>query len=255
MSNRVKPMAARRTPDDVQLSIRLQTGEIVETTMRDVTPTMMQDAIPWRRFRMRKGQPHYPGDYWAATEEGHVIYESRLELSRLMIADFDPSVRHIVAQPFWMRTRIGGRLRRHIPDYYFGTTGGSVVVDVKPRARLADPKVAATFDWTREAIEAKGWTFEIACEQPRPYIDNIRFLAGYRRAQYVSATALTELRSTTIHGQTFEEVLSRTSSPRPLVKATLLHMLWTHEVLADLSEPLDSQTVLTVPCHIAGTAP
>ena len=34
----------------------------------------------------------------------HVIYESRLELSRLLFADFDPSVRAIVAQPFLLQT-------------------------------------------------------------------------------------------------------------------------------------------------------
>lgn len=214
--------------------------------MRDVTPTMMAEAVPWRTFRMREGQPHYSGDYWAATEMGHVIYESRLELSRLVIADFAPSVRHIVAQPFLMRTSIGGRLRRHIPDYYFHTDDGSCVTDVKPHDRLTDPKVVATFAWTREAVEAKGWTFEVACEQPRPYIDNVRFLAGYRRAQYVSATALIELRSKDLDGLTIDDALTGMSTPRPLLKATLLHMLWTHELTADLTRSLDSRTILTV---------
>jgi hypothetical protein len=30
---------------------------------------------------------------------GHVVYESRLELARLIFADFDRSVHRIVAQP------------------------------------------------------------------------------------------------------------------------------------------------------------
>jgi hypothetical protein len=239
---------------DAELSIRLQSGDVVDTVMRDVTSAMMRDAVPWRTFRMRYGQPHYSGTYWCATVDDHVIHESRLELSRLMVADFDPSVHHIVAQPFMMRTRIGGRIRRHVPDYYLGTDDGFVVVDVKPRDRLDDPKVAATFAWTREIAEAAGWTFEVACEQPRPYIDNVRFLAGYRRSRYVSGPALDELRSKNLDGLTVDEVLSSTSGPRPLVKATLLHMLWTHEVMADLSERLWSQTLIAVPSRIAGTA-
>jgi hypothetical protein len=64
-----------------------------------------------------------------------VIYESRLELARLLFADFDPSVRHIVAQPFLLRAEVDGDLRRHIPDYLLFTDAGPVVVDVKPRHR------------------------------------------------------------------------------------------------------------------------
>ncbi|MET7740308.1 hypothetical protein [Streptomyces sp. NPDC005385] len=35
---------------------------------------------------------HYSGDYASATTGGQVVYESRLELARLLLADFDPSV-------------------------------------------------------------------------------------------------------------------------------------------------------------------
>ncbi len=51
----------------------------------------------------------------------HVIYESRLELSRLLFADFDPSVPAIVAQPFLLQTVLEARVRRHIPDYLLFT--------------------------------------------------------------------------------------------------------------------------------------
>jgi hypothetical protein len=40
----------------------------------------------------------------------HVIYESRLELARLLFADFDESVRHIVAQPFLLKAYVAGSL-------------------------------------------------------------------------------------------------------------------------------------------------
>ena len=49
-------------------------------------------AIPWRTFRWYKGQRHCSWCYWAATEDNTVIYESRLELSSLLMADFDVSV-------------------------------------------------------------------------------------------------------------------------------------------------------------------
>ena len=77
---------------------------------------------------------------------------SRLEQARLLMADFDTSVNHIVAQPFILQTPIGGKIRRHIPDYLLLTDGGPVVVDVKPAEPLDDPAVAETFEWARSAM-------------------------------------------------------------------------------------------------------
>jgi hypothetical protein len=49
-------------------------------------------ADPWRTFRWYEGQRHYSGKYWSVTEGDHVIYESRLELSHLLMADFNLTV-------------------------------------------------------------------------------------------------------------------------------------------------------------------
>jgi hypothetical protein len=54
-------------------------------------------AQPWRTFRWYKDQRHYPGSYWSTTERAHVIYESRLELTRLLFADFESAVQRIFA--------------------------------------------------------------------------------------------------------------------------------------------------------------
>jgi hypothetical protein len=64
-----------------------------------------------------------------------VIYESRLELARLLFADFDASVRHIVAQPFLLKAEVAGAMHKHIPDYLLATDTGPLVVDVKPQHR------------------------------------------------------------------------------------------------------------------------
>lgn len=111
-----------------------------------------------------------------------MIYESRLELGRLLFADFDPAVQYVVAQPFLLKADIEGKDRRHIPDYLLLTDDGPVVVDVKPRHRLQKPEVAFTFAWTREVVTSRGWQYEVWSE-PDPYVpENLRFLAGYRRA-------------------------------------------------------------------------
>ena len=128
------------------ITVRDETGELVETSLRDVSSEAICRAQPYRTFRWYLGQKHYSGSYWSSTESAHVIYESRLELARLLIADFDRSVTRIVAQPLLLRARIQGKVRRHIPDYWLHTSDGSVVVDVKPAKRLNDPVVQATFE-------------------------------------------------------------------------------------------------------------
>jgi hypothetical protein len=89
-------------------------------------------ASPWRTFRWYKSQKNYSGSFWSATENDVVIYESRLELARLLFADFDTSVRHIVAQPFLLRAKVDGDLRRHIPDYLLFTDAEPVGLRLIP---------------------------------------------------------------------------------------------------------------------------
>jgi hypothetical protein len=86
----------------------------------------------------------------------YVIYESRLELARLLMADFDHSVNHIVAQPFMLCAPLCGTIRRHIPDYLLLTEGGPVVVDVKPASLLDDQAVAETFKWHCQLERSEG---------------------------------------------------------------------------------------------------
>ncbi|MEU7060870.1 TnsA-like heteromeric transposase endonuclease subunit [Streptomyces sp. NPDC046197] len=134
----------------VQVSVRQADECVVEDWEWASAPLdLLRHAQPWRTFRWYKGQQHHSGTYWAATVRDHVIYESRLELARLLFADFAPDVRHVVAQPFLLKAVVEGRLRRHTPDYLLLTDDGPVVVDVKPRHRLERPKVAFTCAWTR----------------------------------------------------------------------------------------------------------
>jgi hypothetical protein len=55
------------------------------------------------------------GLYFSATQSDHVLYESRLELARLLLADFDTAVDGIVAKPFLVVANVDGKQRKHIP--------------------------------------------------------------------------------------------------------------------------------------------
>lgn len=100
-----------------------------------------------------KGQRHYSGWYWSATVERLVAYESRLELARIMLADFDPEVIAIAGQPFQLVGPDGARIRRHVPDLLLVGAGGDVtVVDVKAPSKMADREVQALMAWTKKRI-------------------------------------------------------------------------------------------------------
>ncbi|MGP3964634.1 TnsA-like heteromeric transposase endonuclease subunit [Nonomuraea polychroma] len=217
----------------------------VSCRFMDAPVQEMLAAGPWRTFRWHHGQKHYSGAFWSATEGSHVIYESRLELARLLFADFDRSVSRIVAQPFLMTAQVEGAERRHIPDFLLMTESGPLVVDVKPARRLARPEVAFTFAWSRRVIESRGWGFEVWSEPDPVETENIRFLAGYRRPWLFSPGLVAALEASVTDGVTLREAFATVSSFDPrLVRAAVLHLLWTGRFRADLSIRLCPGTVL-----------
>jgi DNA-binding transcriptional ArsR family regulator len=145
-------------------------GEFAETTLDLLVPDEVIGGLPVREFRWYQGRRHYSGWYWSSTTGRHIAYESRLELARIMLADFDPAVSGLAAQPFELTEPDGGTDRRHIPDLLLVTPAGAVtVVDVKPASRLEDPKVRAQFAWTRELAVRRGWGFEQYQARHRSY--------------------------------------------------------------------------------------
>jgi hypothetical protein len=185
--------------------------------------------------------------YWSATMRVHVVYESRLELARLMLADFDRAVVTIVAQPFQLSARINGQIRRHVPDFLLrDRSGAATVVDVKPAGLLAEPTVARTVAWAGELMETRGWRFEVWSGCDGVLLTNVRFLAGYRRSWLFSEDLLTEVLAAVGDGDTVAAV-ERRLAPRQqagTARPALLHLLWHGEVVADLHQVLGGATTL-----------
>src|ERR1700733_9786128 len=76
--------------DQVRVRYRGADGEFADTTLDRVVPEDVVAGLPVREFRWYKGRQHYSGWYWSSTMHRLVVYESRLELARIMLADFDP---------------------------------------------------------------------------------------------------------------------------------------------------------------------
>jgi hypothetical protein len=236
-------------PDDgsVLVSVRGADGASADDLeWARVSVERLGDALPWRTFRWHKGQKHFPGFYWSATMADHVIYESRLELARLLYADFDETVKSIVAQPFLLKARVDGQTRRHVPDFFLVKDAGPVVVDVKPRDRLRKEKVAFTLGWSRAAVEARGWEYEVWSEPPEAEAANLRMLAGYRRDWLFDRGLLDTLIAADLAGARLRDVPAAVGGwPRRLVWSHLLHLIWSHVYCVDLSTVLSGDHVLS----------
>jgi hypothetical protein len=208
---------------------------------------VLAQSSPWRVFRWRQGQAHYSGWYWASTTDSHVVYESRLELARLLLADFDRSVVAIAAQPFCVSARVGGRERRHVPDFLLvDADGGVTVVNVKPGSQVELPKVAEALGWAGKLFADKGWRHEVWSGTCAVVLSNVRFLAAYRRGDRVDADAVAAIERETHGVMNIGEVEARFAN-RFGVEASrpaLLHLIWQGVLRARLDAPLSASTVL-----------
>lgn len=204
-------------------------------------------SVPWRRFRSVHGQAHYSGSYAAATTGGHVVYESRLELARLLLADFDPAVRWIFAQPCRMVARIGDRVRSHVPDFLLAMRSETVrVVNVKPADRLLDPKIAEALAWPGQLLERHGWEHEVWSGGDPALLENVRFLAAYRRPGVVPDGEIERAWGTVRDGVRLAEAERELACGRPAheVRPPFMALLWSGRLTTDLSFPISGDSVL-----------
>ncbi|MGH2917655.1 MAG: TnsA-like heteromeric transposase endonuclease subunit [Solirubrobacteraceae bacterium] len=230
----------------ISVSLRLADRTTREIPLRDLSSKLAFDAIPWRRVRSYRGQRHMPGLYWSSTTGDHVVYESRLELARLLLADIDHEVVDIAAKPFLVREKG----RRHIPDFLLGRADGStVVVNVKPAGGTRSVLATDALAWAGCMFTSKGWEHELWTGADPQLLANVRFLSGYRRVVLldphdiaVGSSLLQREAGMTIGGA--ESALRRAgvSQPRPVV----LHLLWSGFVRARLDRPLTGGTELEV---------
>ncbi|MCM2518115.1 TnsA-like heteromeric transposase endonuclease subunit [Streptomyces griseoincarnatus] len=219
--------------------------QLVEVGLDRLSVEEVAAGQPVREFRWYRGRKHYSGWYHAATTGRLVAYESRLELARILLADFDRNVVEIAAQPFQLIGPDGDRLRRHVPDLFLVHADGLVtVVDVKAPSHMKDSKVIAQFDWTRRLCSSRGWVYETWSGAEPAVVENVRFLAGYRRRHLLEASLVPQVLETAHQQSTIGgiEAALATQYPAEAVRPVVLHLLWSGDLLAELRAPLSGTT-------------
>lgn len=234
--------------EEAKVSYKTAAGDVTATAWSSVDADLVVRGAPWRPFPWWVGQRNYSGWYWCATERAHVGYESRLELSRLIVADFDPHVKNIASQPFHLEAVVDGKRFNRVLDYLACTDTVPLAIDVKPSAVLAKPEVADLLALTRTVIESRGWRYEVATEQPRIEYTNIRFLSGYRRPWLCRPEVLAALRQSAQQAGslTINDIVAGSELPKPVALAGFFHLLWRHEFSVDLTRRLSGASLAEV---------
>ncbi|MCJ0948945.1 TnsA-like heteromeric transposase endonuclease subunit [Rhodococcus sp. ARC_M8] len=220
-------------------------GAQVRCSLADAVAVRFERVPPIRSIPSYQGQRHNPGLYWSATVSAHVEYESWLERDEALALDFDPDVVGIAAQPFWLFWRDGQRSRSHAPDFFARRADGTgVVTDCRPAARIKLRDEVA-FAATARACASMGWVYRRVSEHDRVWLANVQWLAGYRHPRHrVESTAAT--------------LVAAFAKPQPLIGGArsagdpvavlpvLHHLLWSKELMVDLSQRLESMSIVSV---------
>ena len=218
-----------------------ESGDPVATTLAAADPYRMILGLPVRKVRSHPHQRHYSGMFWSATNRGHVLYESRLELDRLWLADYAPEVVRIAAQPMWLCGPDGKTMRRHAPDLLLQRTdGGFTVVDVKPAEFARRDAVAQVFAWTERLCSSRGWSYEVWTGANPVVLANLRILGGARRSEWIDPALMRALDSVAVPGMTLDDLAA--SVNRPGSRIAVLAKLWSGLWSVDLTVPLSGQS-------------
>ena len=202
-----------------------------------------EDVPPARSFRFEKGLRSFAGWWYFATTGAHVGFESWLERDHLMLMDFDPAVRAVSSQPFWLRWRGGdGRFRRHAPDFFARRAdGAAVVVDVRPDGRIPE-RDAETFAVTAAACGAAGWEYRRSGDLDPVLAANVRWLSRYRHRRCLVPGIAAVLLEAFAGGRGLFEG-AELAGDRLRVLPVLFHLLWQRCLAADLAAgPLGPST-------------
>ncbi|WP_248704864.1 hypothetical protein [Curtobacterium sp. MWU13-2055] len=225
------------------------------TYSRDLMEIAVEDFVlghPTRDYSRRKSQRHKPVAVWTHTTHGHVHCESRLEREFVLLADFDPRVAHISAQPFTALWPNGFPLKKHTPDFGVLSPGlPAIAVDVKTPAAAAKPANIARHALIRETLAAAGIIHIVWTGLPESVTRN---LSSFSKARPDSDLALTyglELLRYWHPKITVQELVRNAAQfgalDRPLALQVVRHLLWTGALRTDLHNPYTSASVLEKP--------
>ena len=227
------------------LEYQVGAGEWCRGVLPGCCGERFEDARPVRSFRFEKGLSSFAGWWYFATTGAHVGFESWLERDHLMLMDFDPAVRAVSSQPFWLRWRDAqGRSRRHAPDFFVRRGDGTgVVVDVRPDERIPQSD-AEVFAVTASACALAGWQFRRVGGLDPVLTTNVRWLSRYRHGRCLVPGIAEALLEVFTEGRGLFAGAGLVGE-RLRALPVLFHLMWQGRLVANLTGgPLSTSTVV-----------
>lgn len=214
-----------------------------ESDLADLDLHAVAAGIPVRLPPSYAGQRSYPGPFWSSTNGGHVVYESRLELDWLWLADFDPNVIRIAPQPLMIVGADGAGRRVRYPDFLtLDASGGALIVDVKPSSMLDDQRVRDSLSWTARVLGEVGFAYAVWSGAPAVFLRNLRLAASARRPGLVpreQVDACADLCPE--EGTTLGRFEAHVAASQPgLARQAIFAALWTGSLRCNMSGVPDS---------------
>lgn len=121
------------------------------------------------------------------------------------------------------------------------------VVDVKAPSRMKDPTVIAQFDWTRQVCSRRGWVYETWSGAEPAVVENVRFLAGYRRRDLVQTSLIARVLEAAADQPTIGGIEAALAGrPYETVRPVVLHLVWSGQLVTDLRAPLNRASRIRV---------
>ena len=129
--------------------------------------------------------------------------ESPGELAFLMLAEMDPGITVIRAQPTRVAFLHEDRLAHHIPDFAVLERGESILYEAKSRRQYDRPEVRLRLVSAAAAVEAKSWPYYVVLQQDileDPRYENIHAVWRRFRPNFVDVQRLA-VQSTLFKGE------------------------------------------------------
>ena len=230
------------------------TGQRVRSrVISEVGRIAFEACAPIRTFPAYRGRRSHQGRYWFSRSQTQVQFESRFEMTALMVMDFDGNATAVSSNPFWLLWPKGTKPVRHAPDFFVRRRDGSVlIVDVKPAERITD-KDRAQHERTRDVCGELGWEYKEFTMLDVIVERNLRLLAGYRNPRFAppgdsGALIAAQVRAAGEQGLRLSELIDtaalRVDLTGDRVLCAVYHMLWGAKIHVDLNCPLTWNTVV-----------
>ena len=225
--------------------------EEVRGCLAELPLDLLRRCEPVRSPGVYRSQRHMPGSWFSTTAGRFLEYESLLERDWMLLMDFDREVEWICEQPLRLRFLKDQRLVSHVPDLMVWRVGTPELCDVKSGERLEDPGFLAQVEATGLACAEAGFGYRVLSEPDSQRLVNVRWLAGFRERPPDPDSERSRMLSVLAAGSLTIGELLADAREAMLARPVLMHLLWAGDALADLSGPIDGDTIVRARLRVA----